>query len=153
MPNSISKAAIAALLLIINCTLSIVNSNAQTIQRFDIGLNRVYTDSLVIENNDTLIYNVNWNQAQLFAVLDPDTAGISQLEVTLGTTEGGSDLLNKTFNSSQEGTFSDGTSFFHEGQVQRCNLGKFRHNGTYYATLRAKKNNSWSAPVTFQTNP
>ena len=141
------------LLLSLNCTFLIIYSSAQTIQRFDIGLNRVYTDSIVVENNDTIKYNINWNQAQLFAVLDPDTAGVSQLEIKLGTTQGEGDLLSKTFNWSQEGTFSDGTSYYHEKQVQRCNLGQYRHNGTYYATLKVKKNGAWSSPVSFQTNP
>ncbi len=146
-----SKAAIA-LLLIINCQFSIVNCSAQTVQHMDIGINRIFTDSVVVQNNDTLTFPVNWNQVVMLAILNADTAGISELEVKLGTTEGGTELLSKTFNWTSEGNYSDGTSFFHEGQVQRCGLGKFRHNGTYHSAIRVKKNGSWSSPVSFQTN-
>ena len=129
------------------------SSRAQTIQLFDVGLSKISVDSISIQDNDTLIYNILLNEASAFVHLSADTVDISDIELSLGSTNGASDLFNKTFHWTQEGTFADGTSYFHEKQVQRLGLGKFRYSGTYYALVRVKKNGAWSAPVSFQTNP
>lgn len=102
----------------------------------------VYLQSV---QNDT----VNYHSPQMLIDLS-DTTTITDIEVSLGTTESGTDIITKTFAYNTEGEFGDGTSYVRDGSIIRLNLGTYSPIQSYYATARLRySNGSYSTPVSF----
>jgi hypothetical protein len=79
-----------------------------------------------------------------------DTISITDIVVKLGTTDGGSDIISKTFTYNTEGQFNDGTAYIRDNAIIRLELGIYLPISTCYASARIKfSNGTFSSPVTF----
>lgn len=114
----------------------------------DVTFENHAVQSVEINGSDTTINVVQQKEPRLFVVL-ADTNNISSFTVKLGTTTGGSDIFQKTFEFTTEGTFQDGTSYTREGNYVRLNLGHLNNFTTYYAQVQATVSGSTQAAVTF----
>lgn len=116
---------------------TIVQAQSNPIKHMDVYLQPVSGDTLTYHNPQML--------------LDlSDTSAITDIEVSLGTTVGGTDIISKTFTYNIEGDFQDGTSYIRDGSIVRLNLGTYQAINTCYASARLRyANGSYSAPVTF----
>jgi hypothetical protein len=65
-----------------------------------------------------------------------DTTNISNVIVRVGTSPGGSDLFNKSFNYHSIGTFSDNTSFYRYGKNIKIGLGNYTGLNDFYGELQ-----------------
>lgn len=95
--------------------------------------------------NDTLTYH---NPQMLIDLADTTT--ITAIEISLGTTNGGSELISKTFAYNIEGQFNDSTSYIRDGNIVRLNLGTYNPLQTCYATARLRyANGTFSTIISF----
>jgi hypothetical protein len=79
-----------------------------------------------------------------------DTSIITTIEISLGTTNGGTDIISKSFAYNQEGEFPDGTAYVRDGSIIRLNLGVYPPLSTCFATARLHySNGSYSEAVSF----
>lgn len=79
-----------------------------------------------------------------------DTTGIDYLEVKLGTTEGGSELLSRNFSFDVSGGLGDGTSYHRLGYDIDLGLGNYRGLLKYFAGLRIKRSDgTYTGTFTF----
>lgn len=102
--------------------------------------------------NDTLFAANALVKGRMVIVLQ-DSSDISKIYVKLGNTTGASDLLTKTFNFDQAGTFADGTSYKREGLVIYLGLGTFTGLNIYYGEAKLEDANGISGtPVTYNNN-
>lgn len=95
---------------------------------------------------DTLFHSHTRLNGSMIIVLN-DTSDISTLHVKLGTSQGGSDLLQKDFQYDVSGVFTDGTSYSRDYKTIRLGLGEFTGLNHYYAELQMEDGSSQSGPV------
>ncbi len=102
--------------------------------------------------NDTLFAANAQVKGRMVIVLQ-DSSDISKIYVKLGNTAGSSDLLTRTFNFDQSGTFADGTSYKREGLIIYLGLGTFTGLNVYYGEARLEDANGVSGTsVTYNNN-
>jgi hypothetical protein len=114
-------------------------AQAQTnpIKHMDVYLQQVLADTATYQSPQMLI-DVT------------DTITITDIEVSLGTTDGGTDIISKIFTYNQEGEFQDGTSYIRDGSIIRLNLGTYNSIQSCYATARLHyTNGAYSTIVSF----
>lgn len=127
---------------------NIAQAQNNAIQHMDVTFENHAIQSVEINGSDTTINVTQQKEPKLFVVLS-DTNNISSFTVKLGTTTGGSDIFQKTFEFDTEGTFQDGTSYTREGNYVRLNLGQLNSFTTYYAQVQATVNGNPQAAVIF----
>lgn len=123
-------------------------SQAQVIHHMDVFVQDQFNQNITINNGDTIISIEALKEPQMFVVL-ADSNNISAFYVKIGSSPGGSDIIEKTFTYGDEGTFQDGTSYTRDGLYVRFNLGQYASLGTYYASIRATVNGSQQSAITF----
>jgi hypothetical protein len=126
-------------------------SQAQTnpIKHMDVFLKPLMVDSVHIDGIDTITTIHTFHCPKMLIDLN-DTTGITTIEVSLGTTQGGSEIITKSFSYSNEGQFIDGTSYIREGAIVKLDLGTYLPISNCYATARVRRSdNSYSSPISF----
>lgn len=121
---------------------------AQTVSHMDVFIQTHFNQVDSINGNDTLHLTEVIKEPQMFVILS-DTNDITAFSIKLGTTFGGSDILERTFDFGNEGEFQDGTSYTREGNYVRILLGKYATFPAYHAQVRATVNGSQQSVVTF----
>ncbi|MBL0105046.1 MAG: hypothetical protein IPP51_15545 [Bacteroidetes bacterium] len=102
-----------------------------------------FIDSLPVETDST-VYSVVVN-VNLF-----DTVDVQNIEVKIGTTAGGSDLVNQTFAFDVSGSLSGGMSYLRELYRVQLGVGNLIGLGDYYAEVRVQRlDGSYSPSVVF----
>jgi hypothetical protein len=126
-------------------------SQAQTnqIKHMDISIESIHEDSIAINDMDTMPVMITHHKANMLVDLG-DTINITSIEITLGTTEGSGNLITKSFDFGNEGTFTDGTSYNREGNLLNFGLGLYNPLSSYYGSVRLHlENGSYSSPLYF----
>jgi hypothetical protein len=114
-----------------------IQAQTNSIKHMDVYLQMVRVDTLLYHSPQMLI-DLN------------DTTTISSIEVTLGTSEGGTDIITKSFVYNTEGQFDDGTAYIRDNNIIRLSLGLYQPMSSCYASARLRySNNNYSAPITF----
>lgn len=97
----------------------------------------------------TQVDTVSYHSPQMLIDLT-DTISITDIEVSLGTNDGTSDLISKSFTYNVEGEFNDGTAYIRDSNIIRLGLGTYTSLSACYASARIKfSNGTYSTPVTF----
>ena len=105
--------------------------------------NNFSADSLPIITDST-VFDVGMN-VNLF-----DTSGIQNIEVKIGTAQGGSDLINQTFVFDVSGALSNGRYYLRDLYHVQLGLGQFSNFVDYFAEVRIVwVDNSYSPFVIF----
>ncbi len=105
--------------------------------------NNFSPDSLPIIT-DTTVFDVGMN-VNLF-----DTSGIQTIEVKIGSTQGGSDLINQTFVFDVSGPLGNGRYYLRDLYHVQLGLGQFSNFTDYFAEVRIQwVDNSYSPTVIF----
>jgi hypothetical protein len=80
-----------------------------------------------------------------------DTLNISKIHVKLGTTNGGSQLLNRVFVYDLRGNFNDGTSYMRNKKTLYLGLGNFVGLTNYYGEVTLEDiDGDLTTPVKYQ---
>lgn len=94
--------------------------------------NCIDADSIPYVSDSSLIQVVM--TIQLFEVTD-----INSLHVKLGTTSGGSDLLDKTFDFDVSGSVGNGCSYSRTDYIITLGLGNFNGLTSYYSEVKLER--------------
>ncbi|UPT69005.1 MAG: hypothetical protein M0D57_10460 [Sphingobacteriales bacterium JAD_PAG50586_3] len=119
------------------------------IKHMDITVESIHKDTLTFIDNDTIPLLLTHHKANMLVDL-VDVDNISSVEVILGSTDGTSNLLSKSFNFSTEGIFTDGTSYSRQGNLLNIGLGLFPVTQAYFASVKLHlEDGSYSSPLYF----
>ena len=135
--------------LLLALTVTCFFSQAQTISHMDVFVQDNIEVSISVDGNDTIRTITTLKEPKMFVVLS-DTINISSFTVKLGTTNGGNDIIEKTFTYGSQGQFQDGTSYTRDGIYVRFYLGKYSTLTNYYAQVRATVGGSQQTAINFE---
>ena len=102
--------------------------------------NNFSPDGLPIVSNST-IYNVGMN-VSLY-----DTSNIQSIEVSLGSSQGGTDILSHTFSNDVSGSLGNGLSYLRNGYQLNLGLGQLTGLQDYFTEVKGKRTNGTYSPV------
>lgn len=131
-------------LLLVGLFLSFVNYAQNKIHHMDVFVQNSLEETTV--DNATVF--TSYKEPIMFIALN-DTSNISSFVVSLGTTNGGSDIFQRTFIYDAQGSFEDGTSYSRDGVYVRLSLGKLTNLPAYYAQVRAIVNGYLQSAVNY----
>lgn len=134
----------STLLLLVGIIVSITSYAQNSIHHMDVFVQNSLEEATV----DNAIVFTSYKEPIMFIALN-DTSNISSFAVSLGTTNGGSDIFQRTFTYDAQGSFEDGTSYSRDGMYVRLSLGKLTNLPAYYAQVRATVNGSQQQAVTY----
>lgn len=139
------KHKILPLILCMLFTLLYNSSRAQTPAQID---------SLTLQVNPFIGKNplsqadANKNRTAKLVLHLNTTDSVAVIQLKLGTTSGASDILEKNYPFA-----SNGTTFIVSNNTAHISLGKFAHEGTYYAEVKLQyTNNTVSSAATTSDN-
>lgn len=141
--NKISKAAVSALILIINCTISIVNCNAQTATVTNLSSSLIYA-SETAGLSDDLLENVP-RKVEVTATLS-GTENVTAVILTVGSADGSNDLSTQTYPISGTG-IPNGSSYSRSGNTITITSASFQSGRDYFVGLSLKFNNAQDSPL------
>ncbi|UPT68643.1 MAG: hypothetical protein M0D57_08490 [Sphingobacteriales bacterium JAD_PAG50586_3] len=116
------------------------------IKRMNIFVETHFNSTDSINGSDSLYLEVLKEPQMLIELTD--TNNITTFNVKLGTTFGGSEIFEKTFDFNNIGEFQDGTSYIRQGNYVRILLGKYPVFSAYHAQVMATVNGSQQSAVT-----
>jgi len=95
---------------------------------------------------DTLI------EGTYFVVLS-DSTGVSNVEVKIGSTSGGSEVMGYSFSYDSQSGLPQGFTYAREKTKLTLGIGTYTDRSTYYCQVRIQASNgTWSQPFQFISN-